>query len=102
MAYINGKPILFSAHIHSENGGIIPKGEIEITENGTHDVSTYASAKVNVPVSEVNIPVEIATEAEMNSLLESGTVGSVYKYTGTTGTYETGAYYMLEVSGDGT
>lgn len=42
------------------------------------------------------LPIEIATEAEMTVLLRSGEVGGVYKYTGTTGTYENGALYVLE------
>lgn len=42
------------------------------------------------------IPAEIATEAEMTALLEIAEVGSVYKYTGTTGTYESGALYIVE------
>lgn len=30
--------------------GITPEGEIEITKNGTHDVTAYASAAVNIPI----------------------------------------------------
>ena len=30
-------------------GGTDVQGEVEITENGTYDISAYASAKVNVP-----------------------------------------------------
>ena len=44
------------------------------------------------------LPIEIATEAEMGVLLETGEVGAVYKYTGETGTYENGCLYILEVS----
>lgn len=42
------------------------------------------------------LPIEVATEAEMTALLETAEVGSVYKYTGTTGTYENGALYVVE------
>ena len=62
------------------------------------NVKMLSDIVVNVPVSEVNMPTEVSTEAEMNAFLESGTVGSVYKYTGeSTDTYENGAYYVLEV-----
>lgn len=42
------------------------------------------------------LPVEVKTEEEMTALLESGEVGSVYKYVGTSGTYENGALYEIE------
>lgn len=44
------------------------------------------------------LPIEISTEAEMTALLESAEVGSVYRYTGKTGTYEKGALYVVEES----
>lgn len=47
-------------------------------------------------VKDSALPIEVSTEAEMTALLTSGEVGGVYKYTGTTGTYENGALYVLE------
>lgn len=41
-------------------------------------------------------PIEISTETEMTALLETAEVGAIYKYTGTTGTYENGALYVVE------
>lgn len=42
------------------------------------------------------LPIEVATEEEMNSLLETAEIGDIYKYTGETGTYENGALYVVE------
>ena len=42
----NGKLFVIAKAIG--NGGITPTGTVEITENGTYDVGSYASAEVNV------------------------------------------------------
>lgn len=42
------------------------------------------------------LPIEVATESEMNTVLGTAEVGSVYKYIGTSGTYENGALYVVE------
>lgn len=40
------------------------------------------------------LPIEVYTEEEMTALLVNGEAGSVYKYIGTTGTYENGTLYI--------
>lgn len=81
---------------------IIPIGSLNITENKTVDVTKYASVTVAVEGgggTDSALPIEVSTEAEMTALLTSGEVGGVYKYTGTTGTYENGTLYVLEEAG---
>lgn len=64
------------------------------------DLKMKSDIVITVPKAESGtdsaIPIEVSTEAEMTALLTSGEVGGVYKYTGTTGTYENGALYVLE------
>ena len=54
---LNGKALIAS------EGGVTPTGSISITENGTYDVTNYASANVNVPSgsSDVGITREISS-----------------------------------------
>lgn len=42
------------------------------------------------------VPIEVASESEMTSLLASAEIGSIYKYVGASGTYESGALYVVE------
>lgn len=41
------------------DGYIVPSGELEITENGTHDVTAYASVNVNMPTGGGNSDAEV-------------------------------------------
>ena len=54
---LNGKALIAS------EGGVTPTGSISITENGTYDVTNYASANVNVPSgsSDVGITREVSS-----------------------------------------
>lgn len=75
---------------------IIPSGSTTITENKTVDVTNLASVTVAVEATDSPLPIEVATEMEMNSVLNSGPIGGVYKYTGPGGIYETDALYVIE------
>lgn len=103
---------------------IQPAGKKELTGTNEVDVTNFATAQVvdeNLIAENIKSGVsilgvegthegggnadgevtEITTEAEMNALLETAEVGSVYKYTGTTGTYENGVKYELQKASAG-
>jgi hypothetical protein len=48
----------------ASGGGITPTGTINITTNGTHDVTNYASANVNVPATAPTLQSKTATPSE--------------------------------------
>ena len=54
---LNGKALIAS------EGGVTPTGSISITDNGTYDVTNYASANVNVPSGggDVGIPRKVSS-----------------------------------------
>lgn len=77
---------------------IIPSGTLQITENGTYDVSGKANAVVNVPTGVE----EVATAAAMDALLVEANVGKYYKFTGTTDSnYTNGDLYLVEGGASG-
>ena len=79
-----------------DNGNIylcIKDADGAVTTNTTYWQKLNEGGSV---VEDSPLPIKVGSEIEMNALLTNGTVGGVYQYTGTTGTYENGALYVLE------
>lgn len=75
-----------------------PSGTLQITDNGTKDVTNYKNVNVNVPTS--GGVEEVATAAAMDALLVEANVGKYYKFTGTTDSnYTNGDLYLVEGGG---
>lgn len=55
-----------------ESGGITPSGTLEITENGTYDVTNYASAEVNVSAEAAEPELEEITITANGEYLPTG------------------------------
>ena len=63
-----------NVNVADRSTGITPTGAISITENGTHDVTNYASAEVNVqpqPTQFTNVLKQSTTSFVINQMLSS-------------------------------
>lgn len=79
------------------NLGVSSNGTYNATESG---FDGYSSVDVYVPLGRA---IEISTEEEMSAALTSNSLHTIFKYTGTTGTYTNGNMYIIEgASVDGT
>lgn len=75
---------------------IIPSGNIDITENDIYDVTNVKTVNVSVQATEISgQPIEISSDEEMASALTQANVGRIYKFTGTSSSYETNAIYIV-------
>jgi len=61
----------FASDIGSIPGGITPAGTIAITSNGTHDVTNYANANVNVAIPTYTGSYDVTPSATSNIVLET-------------------------------
>lgn len=96
----DGKDYVLTEADKEEIAGMVPGGEVPPTDELVQAVidalPIYDGSYTEIFDSP--LPTEIATEEEMIALLDTAEVGSVYKYTGETDTFENGALYVVEES----
>lgn len=90
---------------HKELKGTYEPVTVEVTENSEVDLTTYMDEqkmpiKVNVNIEgagDSGVPLQPATEEEMNNLLVNENIGKVFLYTGETNeNFTNGEYYIIE------
>ena len=73
MPIYEGSTLVNGVNVRIENvissGGITPAGTIDISSNGTYDVTEYASANVNVPEKEFNTQTKTATPSTSQQII---------------------------------
>ena len=73
MPVYKGSTLVNSVNVRIENtvssGGITPAGTIDISSNGTYDVTEYASANVNVPEKEFNTQTKTAIPSTSQQII---------------------------------
>ena len=75
---------------------IIPSGTLNITENKQYDVTSIKNVDVNVQATIISgVPIDVSTDDAMSAELVSANVGKLYKFTGTSSTYETDVIYIV-------
>ena len=74
------------------------KSDTDLTSGVNSLIAGYGNSSGTIDSPK---PIEISSESDMLDIIINATaddVGAVYKYTGTTGIYENGALYIIEVS----
>ena len=73
MPVYKGSTLVNGVNVRIENvissGGIAPAGTIDISSNGTYDVTEYASANVNVPEKEFTTQTKTATPSTSQQII---------------------------------
>lgn len=86
---------------------------LDLTQDGTEEANVGAGVKFHKPSGQPSVgtavfggggagaPIEVATEAQMTSILSSAQPsdnGKIYKYVGASGIYTQNAYYQITIT----